>query len=143
MKVRCKIDVSPEEYFNFIVDNVRQEVLKYAHKNNEDFKVEKGFSYVKSLKLKDKKYQTKVIIDECEYPSHYKSTTIVENGKTYSIEYLINNNEVYYIENVINEGGEISNSIPEITFGFLKKLAVKKRLKRICEIIKYRKNNLS
>ena len=97
MKVRCKIDVSQEEYFNFIVDNVRQEVLKYAHKNNEDFKVEKGFSYVKSLKLKDKKYQTKVIIDECEYPSHYKSTTIVENGKKYSIEYLINDNEVYSV----------------------------------------------
>ena len=143
MKVRCKIDVSPQEYFNFIVDNVRQEALKYDHKNNSDFKVEKGFSYVKTLKLKDEKYRTKVIIDECEYPSYYKSTTIVENKKTYSIEYLINDNEVCYTENVIDDGGVISNSIPEITFGFLKKIAVKKRLKQICEIIKYRKNNLS
>ena len=49
----------------------------------------------------------------------------------------------HFLLNKKDEFGEISNSIPEITFGFLKKLAVKKRLKQICEIIKYRKNNLS
>ena len=142
MKVKCKIDVKPEEYFDFIVENVKKEISTYAHQNTDNLKLKKGFSYTKSLKLKNKKYKTKVVIDECEYPNIYKSTTSVENGKTYQIEYRISDKEVYYIENSIDNEGNASNSVFEMTFGFLKHLAVKKRLKQICEIIKYRNSNI-
>lgn len=141
MKVKCKIKTSKEEYFDFIIDNVVLEIKKYGHKKVKKENLKKGYTYQKSLFVKNKKYAAKVIISKLDRPFEYSSITMVSNGKSYRITYVLNDDIVYYYEDVVDKEGNVLTSVPEIGFGFLKKLSVKKRLRRIGQIINYRKTH--
>lgn len=141
MKAKAKIKVSKEEYFDFIIDNVLLEIKQYAHKNVQRDRLKEGYTYRKTLSVKKKKYMAEVRIECLNYPSDYRSITKVGNGKSYMISYHIDDKHVYYHEEVVDQKKDVITPIPEIAFGFLKKLRVKKRLKMISDIIIYRKKH--
>lgn len=131
MKIKKKLKVTPEEFFEVLEESLHHDIEAYGKKTKGTYMLEKGFKYTKKLKQGKKIFHVTITILEYEKPLLYQ-TKIATDNSTYFIKYEIQSInsgiEVFYTEEMQDSQGNTNTPFMINFFGKIKSIKIKRML---------------
>ncbi|OCN05808.1 hypothetical protein A4S06_07145 [Erysipelotrichaceae bacterium MTC7] len=113
MKLAKTLNISADEYFDFIVNSFVQELPKATRKRVNTSDIKPGFSYKQTYQLKTGNFISRKVITEFEYGKVYAMEMDVPDGKQY-FKHEIESKGPYKIKIRYTEVADSKNSLQAI-----------------------------